>query len=902
MKDKSAFLRINRRVLNNRMKNIIILLFLLLPVSALLAEETPTATDSVEYHMQHQLMAFPQEKIYVQTDKAGYLSGERIWFRAHMVDALTHQPIFLSRYIYVELVGPIDDLVRRVKLRPDSTGAYYGYIDLDDELAQGAYTIRAYTQYMRNISEDFFFRRHIQVLDPFSLQLEPLVEFEVEKNDLHVSLQFIDRQQNDTITPEVVTSKIGHNATKTLKPNKDGVYQLDVRLSDKDKNRTLLLGLIYNGRKYNRYYTIPGDQAEYDLQFFPEGGSIIPGVISQVAFKALGTDGMGANITGTLYDSADNEILSFKSQHLGMGLFHFIPSENETYHVICWNESGNHKRFELPASQPAAYVITARNAGTQLRITHSRGREATQDKVSLLIHHKGLALFHEKWNPLKEMYSIANKDLPTGILNLLLLNSKNEVLSERLLFNFNEAEFARLEANTSAPTYKRREHISIALKLTDQDMTPISGNMAISVTDKESVLTDSTMNIISTLLLSSELRGFIEMPSSYFKDGEINKNAIEALMLTQGWRRYDIPAVLNGKIEIPEAFEPELAQRVTGKADGIFSSLKEGQITLLARLDSMVSSQVTQADEKGRFSFDMEYPEGTSILVQSLSIKGGSINTINLDQETFPKLTGSTLPLKSEAVNRHNTIQDSYLKLANEDYTQKNGIRTIMLEEFTVTAQSLDKYKESMFYSPINATGVQTAEDIDKMSVSSLKALLQRQSGLLFRGDILTTTRSELPVLFVIDNMKFEDFSSQIDNIEVTSIESIFVLRDNTSMPGFYPDNSGAVVITTKMGEYQDSSRRSTNIDEIIPLSYQQEAIFYSPSYDTPEKTESTIPDLRTTIFWKPNVQFSVEGDAVIDFYSADSPGVYQVIGEGVSHDGKLIHISKEITVESITR
>jgi hypothetical protein len=621
-----------------------------------------------------------------------------------------------------------------------------------------------------------------------------------------------------------------------------------------------------------------------------------------VAFKALGTDGMGANITGTLYDSADNEILSFKSQHLGMGLFHFIPSENETYHVICWNESGNHKRFELPASQPAAYVITARNAGTQLRITHSRGREATQDKVSLLIHHKGLALFHEKWNPLKEMYSIANKDLPTGILNLLLLNSKNEVLSERLLFNFNEAEFARLEANTSAPTYKRREHISIALKLTDQDMTPISGNMAISVTDKESVLTDSTMNIISTLLLSSELRGFIEMPSSYFKDGEINKNAIEALMLTQGWRRYDIPAVLNGKIEIPEAFEPELAQRVTGKADGIFSSLKEGQITLLARLDSMVSSQVTQADEKGRFSFDMEYPEGTSILVQSLSIKGGSINTINLDQETFPKLTGSTLPLKSEAVNRHNTIQDSYLKLANEDYTQKNGIRTIMLEEFTVTAQSLDKYKESMFYSPINATGVQTAEDIDKMSVSSLKALLQRQSGLLFRGDILTTTRSELPVLFVIDNMKFEDFSSQIDNIEVTSIESIFVLRDNTSMPGFYPDNSGAVVITTKMGEYQDSSRRSTNIDEIIPLSYQQEAIFYSPSYDTPEKTESTIPDLRTTIFWKPNVQFSVEGDAVIDFYSADSPGVYQVIGEGVSHDGKLIHISKEITVESITR
>ena len=881
------------------MKKNILLLLLFLPISTLLAEVTSTVQDSADYHTQRQLMAFPQEKIYVQTDKAGYLSGERIWFRAHMVDALNHQPIFLSRYIYVELVNPLDDLVRRVKIRPDSIGAYHGYIDLDDDLVQGSYTIRAYTHYMRNRSEDFFFRKHIQILDPFSLQLEPVVEFDVDNNDLHVSMQFIDRQINDTIMPEVVTSKIGHNAIKTLKPKKDGVYEHDVRLSDKDKNRTLLLGLIYNGRKYNRYYTIPGDNAEYNLQFFPEGGSIIPGVNTQVAFKALGTDGMGANVTGTLYDSADNEILTFNSRHLGMGIFHFIPIENETYYVICRNEGDNLKRFELPASQPAAYVITARNAGSQLRISHRRGGEAPIDTLSLLIHHKGQILFYEEWNPQKEMYSIANNGLPTGILNILLLNSSNEVLSERLLFNLNENEFARLQADTSTPTYKRREHISIALNLTDQEMTPISGNMAISVTDKESVLIDSTTNIISTLLLSSELKGYIEMPASYFLDGELNKHAIDALMLTQGWRRYDIPAVLNGRIETPDAFETELSQKVSGKADGVFSSLKEGQISLMARLDTMITTQVAQADEKGRFSFDMEYPEGTSILVQSLSRRGGSLNTINLDQETFPELGGSAMPLKSEAINRHNSLQDSYLMIANEDYTQKNGIRTIMLEEFTITAQSLDKYKESLFYSPINATGLQTAEDIDKMNVSSLRSLLQRQSGVIFRGNVVTTTRSEMPVLFVIDNMHYEDFSDRLDDIEVSSIESIFVLRDNTSMPGFYPNNSGAVVITTKIGGYQNIPRRSPNIDEIIPLGYQQEAVFYSPSYDTPEKTESTIQDLRTTIFWKPNVNFSEQGEAVIDFYSADSPGVYQVIGEGVSLNGKLIHITKEITVES---
>lgn len=320
------------------------LLYLFLLITPIVFAQTATVeTDSVVARMHRQLVAFPQEKIYVQTDKAGYLSGERIWFRAHMVDALTHRPIFMSRYIYMELIGPLDDLVQRVKVRPDSTGAYSGHIDLEDDLAQGAYTLRAYTQYMRNRGEEFFFRRSIQVLDPFSLQLEPVVTFNVEKNDVHLSMQFIDREQNDTVLPEVVTCKIGYNKIKTIKPKNDGVYDADIRLTEKDKNNTLLLGLIYKGRKYNRYYTVPSDQTAYDLQFFPEGGHIIPGALTQVAFKALNADGLGADITGTLYDSSDREILTFKSLHLGMGLFYFIPVENESYHVICRNGEGTFK-------------------------------------------------------------------------------------------------------------------------------------------------------------------------------------------------------------------------------------------------------------------------------------------------------------------------------------------------------------------------------------------------------------------------------------------------------------------------------------------------------------------------------------------------------------------------------
>lgn len=115
----------------------------------------------------------------------------------------------------------------------------------------------------------------------------------------------------------------------------------------------------WNGRKYNRFYTIPADPEAYAVSFFPEGGYLIPGVASKVAFKAMGADGLGKVVTGTLYDSTDREILTFKSFHLEMGFFHFLPDENESYYTICMNEQGITRRFDLPNPNPDVMVVTA---------------------------------------------------------------------------------------------------------------------------------------------------------------------------------------------------------------------------------------------------------------------------------------------------------------------------------------------------------------------------------------------------------------------------------------------------------------------------------------------------------------------------------------------------------------
>lgn len=163
------------------MKKIFLICICSVAVAMLQSQELSSVPDSISLFFQQQLDAFPQEKIHVQTDKSSYLSGERIWFRAHLVNAFSHRPIFISRYVYVEVINPVDDLVKRVKVRPDSTGAYYGYVDLDDELAEGAYTLRAYTNYMRNMGEDAFFRKKFTFSTPFLCKLNRVFRLKLKK-------------------------------------------------------------------------------------------------------------------------------------------------------------------------------------------------------------------------------------------------------------------------------------------------------------------------------------------------------------------------------------------------------------------------------------------------------------------------------------------------------------------------------------------------------------------------------------------------------------------------------------------------------------------------------------------------------------------------------------------------
>ena len=110
-----------------------------------------------------QLEVFPQEKIHLHTDRDFYVPGEKIWFRAYVTDAATLAPVTQSRYVYVELISPADTLIHRVMVR-QTDGMFSGFLPLNEVVPEGDYTLRAYTRYMENLGEEYFFKKNINPL------------------------------------------------------------------------------------------------------------------------------------------------------------------------------------------------------------------------------------------------------------------------------------------------------------------------------------------------------------------------------------------------------------------------------------------------------------------------------------------------------------------------------------------------------------------------------------------------------------------------------------------------------------------------------------------------------------------------------------------------------------------
>jgi hypothetical protein len=915
------------------------------------AQSAQTGINDVLNKIEGYNSQIPAEKLYMQFDKPYYAIGDTIWFKAYLLNSsLKYSP--LSSRLYVEVLNDSSKVIRRMAC-PMAYGNTWGNISLEG-FREGSYSIRAYTNWMRNFGQDYFYNKAFYVAN--AQRPTWLVDASSSltgdaANNVKMAVKFtsLDNQPAGLKQMQLRVLEGKKVLFKgTAQTNAEG--QMDVNFPLPEKTAVKDLVLVAQDKADNkRLAAVPVSAnrgKDVDLQFMPEGGYLVAGLPSHIGFKAVGDDGHGVNLTGKIINTVNNtEVITFQSLYKGIGIFDLAPQPGDVYVARITLPGGQTKDVPLPA---------VKTSGTELRVRNIAERDSmdvfvflSPDLVKpggayyLVGQSRGTVCFGAGISTGKPFATVhvAKSLFPTGVAHFTLLNTANQPLNERLTFiNHHDDLKINIQADKG---FAPHDSIPVKISVNDAAGKPVVGSFSVAVTDDAQIKADSTDNIMSRFLLSSDLKGYIEDPTYYFTGDKTSWQALDGLLLTQGWIGYDWTAINAMKKPV---FQPEYQYTVNGRVGNLINKpVAKAEVTLLARgRYNYIKDTTTSAD--GRFVFN-KFPsiDSATFILQARNARHKIINAgITIDENVAPDVVKGNIPrAKPWYVNSSATMLN-YVKTNptyhNEQDKAHYGPQGRLLNTVTIRNNAIVKGSENL-----NGAGEadqvideQTIEDANKISLSELleQKVKGFRIGYLPKGHDMYYFLKDKRVHFVIDGIDLNRFyqpvdadgvqlsndyynyiKSYLDYFTAEDIKGIEVLYStkytnrynvqNLSTDELLAENpagrsgsaTASIEITTRAGN-GPFTQRANGIYVYKPLKSTLPKDFYRPRYPVKDKPVK-YADLRSTIHWQPSVITGKDGQATVSFYAADKPTTYTITFEGSDLNGNVGHQTQKITIGS---
>ena len=745
---------------------------------------------------------------------------------------------------------------------------------------------------MLNEDPDFFFSRNIKIGNSIDNTIVSSIEYQQE-DDTHYTakIKFTSNVQAvfENTTIKYLYLENGKIKNKGKKKTDENGW-ISISLPDLKSPVARRIEVEFDDPQYiyKRTFHLPVFTNDFDVKFFPEGGALINIPHQNVAFKAQGADGFSKEIEGFLFNSKGDTLTNFRSEHNGMGIFTMNPVNNETYYVTVRTNDSITKRFDLPAIEPKGISIAMSHYKQEIRYEIQK-TEVTEwpQKLFLLAHTRGKLAILQPINP-KRTFGKMNDSLFTeGITHFMLIDEQGNALSERLIF-VPDHKPNQWQITTDQPTYGKREKVSLQIAAKDNEGNPVEGTFSVSITDRKSIQPDSLAdNILSNLLLTSDLKGYVEDPAFYFLNQDARTlRSIDYLMMTHGWRRHKMENVLRTP-SLNFTNYIEKGQTISGRIMGFFgANVKKGPICVLAPKYNIIAT--TETDEKGQFIVNTSFRDSTTFLVQARTKKGFAGVDILMDPPQYPVATH-----KAPYFNGATTFMEDYLMNTRDQYYMEGGMRVYNLKEVTVTAKRERPSSTSIYTGGINTYTVEE-DRLQGYGQTAFDAASRLPSVTITNGSEIHIRNNSEPAIIVIDDIVYEDASDILKDIQVSDMSSISLLRGADAVILGPRASGGAVVITLK-DPRNLPARPAQGIITYTPLGYSESVEFYHPTYDTPEKKNAQRSDFRSTVYWNPELRLDAEGKATIEYYTPDSTAPEDIIIEGVDKNGKVCRILQTI-------
>ncbi|MCE7991986.1 MAG: TonB-dependent receptor plug domain-containing protein [Roseivirga sp.] len=788
-----------------------------LVIPLLLVSSDHNTLEDITGSLEKYITEFPEEKVYIHTDRHHYAQGETIWLKSYLVAGSYHQPSPISNNVYVDLYSPQKELISTILLRSDE-GFAAGQIQLPENLRSGSYLLRGYTSWMKNFDHDYFFEKEINIL-----------EF-------------------------------------------DGKVAKAQSTSD----------------------------TSLDLTFFPEGGQMVSGVAGRIAFKSISSSGLSAQTTGTIYDRDGNEKTKFETAHDGMGFFALTPQANMSYYAVI---DGSDKRFELPKVAEQGFSISANNGLPDILRLTFRTNENTPDKEKLhvVIQSRGAVSYAFDLDLSKNIAfsNVPKKTIPSGIAQVTLFNDNGVPLLERLIFV--KKDVYNLSVKTDKETYEPREKVTATVQLTDLAGNPAKGNFSLAAVDVSQTITDvPSQTIESNLLLSSDLKGYIENPTYYFEDNDAQRlKHLDLVMMTHGWRKFKWEDLMNKKFpEVTHLIEKGL--NIKGQLVDKFNGkpIPNGKVTYFDNSFNPPIIEKVKTDDQGYWEINniMAY-DNSPITLQGENKRGKKLVSFQLDSLKGAPFSGNwvnTEIAEQQAGQLEEFLQKSKERQLIDDAYDFDSTATIV-EGVVVEGERFKEEQSQSVYGAGEASfGFDEVTESTRLSRNPLEVLQGRLAGVLITGSgpqvsvqirgAASLLGGAQPPLILLNDIPTD--LQTILYIPAIDIERVEVFKGPSAAIFGANGASGALAFYTYKGAKVTRKPVDGVYSRVLRSAYQGQREFYAPKYAV-EKPEHIKPDRRVLMHWEPSVTTDDSGRAVIEFWNSDLPSTVRFDVQGLTLNGQ---------------
>ncbi len=643
--------------------------------------------------------------------------------------------------------------------------------------------------------------------------------------------------------------------------------------------------------------------SNYTLTFFPEGGDMVESIGTRVAFKATDQEGIPVFVKGNIVTETGRTVTSFTAVHDGMGLFYIAPLSGEKYKAVWKDKKGVQHETALPAAKTLGLVLNVDNNGDTINYNLKRpdNADAPFTSYTVIAQMQHQIVYYAKINMAvkKDVTApILTSTFPDGVLQLTIFNAAQVPVAERLVFvNHNLYSFAT-DLHAVETNLIKRGHNTLQVDVGDTILT----NLSISVTDAAlNPVASNEENIFSSLLLTSDLKGYVYNPAYYFSsEADSVKQHLDLVLMTNGWRRFKWENLLAQKW--PKlTFPIDNYLSVTGNVYGLSKTQLTnkdliGYIKTKSNTSNFLTIPVT-AD--GRFRITGMYFFDTARLYYQINNDKDKRLTSVASFSFKNELASATAPtpnLLSSLFLNLKPDSSSFIKNLKQAALQRSlfesKVKTLDVVKVVgrqkTLKQKLDEQYTSGFFTGDDGYTFTIEDDpFAKSATSILDYLRGKVAGLQISSDGQSATwRGSATSIFLNEN---NSDISMLDGIPMTDVALIKVFR-----PPFFGASGGgaggAIAVYTKKGGGDNSAVKGLDFTNIYGYSPIKE--FYMPDYEKANTPD--VADYRSTLYWNPFLIMDRKTRRIkIPFYNTDNCKKIRVIIEGINKMGQLTREEK---------